>query len=153
NSLLAPASSCATVEQMVPWTIACKDSPWVGTVATGGQCFYSFECANSGSSYCAPNQTCTALPTDGMPCAQLQGCAEGFYCSGGTCRAQAGPGAPCTSVTQCMKDLFCDLSATMPTCQVLKGPGEACTGPQSCRAGQCLPGTCMGTGQQCYTGL
>src|SRR5215831_14605483 len=145
KALLAPEHTCATVEMTLPWTMACMTSAWVGTVPVGSQCFYTYECAGPGSAYCAPNQTCTALPTDGMPCSPQFGCAKGFYCSGGTCRTQLGAGSMCSSSVQCMMGLFCDLTMPMPTCQALKGPGEACTGPQSCQSGQCLPGTCMGT--------
>src|SRR5260221_10529860 len=38
-------------------------------VALGGMCAHTFECATSpDAAYCASNQMCTALPTEGMPC-------------------------------------------------------------------------------------
>jgi hypothetical protein len=154
KAIVAPDNECATVADKLPWTDACMMSAWVGNVAVGGACFYSFECAGDGAAYCAPNETCTALPSSGQPCAQ-QGCALGFYCdfTNDQCKTLQGQGGTCTSNTQCMKDLFCDLSGGTGTgsCQPLHQGGEACSGNQSCESNQCLPGQCMRNNFTCYT--
>ena len=151
KAILAPDNECATVADALPWTDACMMSAWVGNVAVGGQCFYTFECAGDGTAYCAPNETCTALPTQGQPCAQ-QGCATGFYCdfSNDQCKALQGVGGTCTATAQCMKDLFCD-TANGATCQPLHGGGETCTSSASCESGVCNPGRCMRNNSTCYT--
>ena len=151
KAVLLPSNTCATVADMQPYVMACMDSPWVGQVAAGGMCFFTYECANPGTQFCAPNQTCTALPTDGQPCAPGNVCAAGSFCNGGTCRAQLGPGGQCQSNTQCMKNLFCDFSQPTPICAALKNGGDTCTSNAACVSGVCNPGTCAGTGNFCYT--
>jgi len=150
KALIAPADTCATIASVLPWADACMDSAWVGAVADGGTCDYPYECASL-DSYCAPNRTCTAKPTQGQPCISA-GCATGLYCSSmGTCQPQAGENQPCTTTGQCLKDLFCDFSATMPVCTALRDGGQPCTGNQTCKSSQCVPGTCAITGNSCYT--
>jgi hypothetical protein len=84
------------------------------------------------------------------PCAT--GCAPGFFCNSGTCAAQLGAGAGCTQNIECQKGLFCDTGSTTPACTVPKDPGQACDGPQSCKNGDCLAGTCNGVaGTSCFT--
>jgi peptidoglycan-associated lipoprotein len=149
KALIAPDNACASVDTMLPWAMACMNDAWTGQVADGSMCVYKFDCASM-DSYCATNQTCTALPTNNQPCGP-QGCASGFYCGTGTCHPLLGPGGMCTANVQCMKGLFCDFSATTPTCTMLHGPGERCTGNTSCKSNQCLPGTCAGTGTTCFS--
>ncbi len=155
KAILAPDNECATVVDKLPWTDACMMSAWVGTVPVGGQCFFAFDCAGDGTAYCAPNQTCTALPTAGQPCSFNQPCAMGDYCdfTNDQCKALQGQGGMCTSTAQCNKDLFCDLSGGTGTgsCQALHGGGEPCTSPQACESGQCNPGRCMRNNNSCYT--
>ena len=122
-------------------------SAWVGTVAVGGMCSYRFECAGS-DTYCAANQTCTALPTEGMTCSP-EGCATGFYCGNGTCHAQLPAGGMCNTSQQCTKGNFCT-NGQPRTCAPLQGPGQRCTGDQSCQSNQCLPGTCAGSNNTCF---
>jgi hypothetical protein len=150
KALLAPSDTCATVDTMLPWTEACMDTAWVGQVATGDQCFFTFECANPGTQFCGANQTCVALPGDGQPCSP-QGCAKGTACNGTTCRALQAAGGPCTSTQSCETDLFCDFSQPTPMCEPLQDGGQPCTGGQSCKSGVCNPGTCANTGQSCFT--
>src|SRR5579871_3329720 len=45
KALIAPDNTCSTVDMMLPWTMACMSSAWVGTVAVGGMCLQPFECA------------------------------------------------------------------------------------------------------------
>ena len=147
KALAAPDGQCATIGMAEPWVTACMTSAFVGTVADGSQCNFAFECA-SATSTCAPDQTCTPLPTQGQPCAT--GCAMGFYCNGGTCATQLPSGAACTGFGQCQKDLFCDLSQPTPTCTALRDSGQPCDGNQACKNNQCLPGTCQGLGFSCF---
>lgn len=147
SALTLPDNACSTVSSTLPWTAACMTTAWVGAVANGGMCSYRYECADA-NSYCAANQTCTALPTDGMACS-VAGCASGTFCTGGTCRALLGAGAQCNSTAQCMKGMYCNNAATR-VCATLQGPGQPCTGNQSCQSNQCLPGVCSGTTNTCF---
>jgi hypothetical protein len=149
DALLAPDSTCASIESALPWTDACVNSAWVGLVADAGACLSTLECASK-DSFCGSNQTCIALPGDGQPCSPF-GCASGAFCSAGTCRAQVAAGAACTSSLECLKGLFCDVSAAPAACAPLRDPGQACTGNASCASNKCNPGTCAGGTQTCFT--
>ena len=149
NSLVAPDKSCATPSaSTLPWTTGCSKPVIIGTVGDGSACFHNYECAVD--SYCPPNGTCTALPTDGMACAEGR-CASSATCSFGTCRALAGSGGACTSSQQCLPGLFCDTSSEVGQCAALHEAGDKCSGSQSCKAGSCVPGTCAGNnGITCF---
>lgn len=153
DALLAPDGSCAMYVDKYPWTDACKEQPWVGTVAVGGACFFNHDCAGAPkSAVCGPDQKCAALPVGGFPC--MNGaCAEDFFCgTGSICQAKLAEGTPCTSDFECQDELFCDPDATpAPACASRKAGGEACTGDQSCLSGDCVPGQCRMTGTSCYT--
>ena len=129
-------------------------TPWTGAVADGDACFYSYECAGTGSgtSYCAPDQTCKALPGNGMACSS-QGCALGTYCDETVdmCKTAQGVGGTCTEDLQCMTTLFCELSGSNGTCQMLLGGGSACTSSTQCESKECFPGTCTGSTDTCFT--
>lgn len=148
DALVAPEGICASVESALPWAEACMNAAWVGTVADGGECYYSYECAGA-DSYCNAGRTCASLPGDGQPCSP-QGCASGLFCNAGTCDALLTAGSPCTSNFQCDAGLFCDFDAVTPVCAALRAPGDACTSNSMCASFQCLPGTCSGTNQTCY---
>ncbi len=147
DALIAPDGLCADISDALPWTEACMNDAWVGQVADGGECFQPFECASS-DSFCAATQRCTALPKLGEPCTGQ--CANGLFCSG-VCEQQLGAGAMCTSSIQCQDELFCDTAATVPTCTALGEGGDSCKSNQACKSFQCIPGTCMGTNQNCFT--
>ncbi len=149
EALVAPDDACATVETTLPWAEECMNSAWVGLVADGGQCFGNFECG-SRDSFCAPNQTCTAKPTNGQACG-VAGCATGNFCQAGTCRPQSGAGQPCTSELQCQDPLFCDFTAVTPTCTEVREAGQPCASDAGCKSGDCIPGTCAGSTQSCFT--
>ncbi len=151
DALLAPSSTCATIESALPWTDACMNDAWVGLVDDGGDCLSKIECASK-DSFCSGSQKCTALPGDGQPCSPF-GCATGTSCSVGTCRAQLAAGGACTSSVQCLKGLFCDVSTAQPTCAALHAPGDACAGNgnDSCVSTKCNLGTCAGSSQMCST--
>jgi len=151
KALIAPDDSCSGVGTMLPWAAACMETAWVGTVAIGGSCSYRYECAGH-ESYCAANQTCTALPGNAAPCSPA-GCATGFYCGGNnTCRAQLAQGTQCAQSRECATGLYCgNNGGGNQTCSPLQGPGQPCTGNQSCQSNQCLPGTCAGTANSCFS--
>jgi hypothetical protein len=147
EALEAPEGSCATIAAMLPWAEPCLEDAWTGTVATGGQCDFAFECTQD--NVCNSSRICTALPGDGMACVN-QACATGLYCNIGTCRPQVAEGAICASTIQCQKGFFCDTTAETRTCTKLHALGEKCSGPGTCAAGgTCLPGTCAGSPFSC----
>lgn len=149
QALVAPDNTCSTVVSMLPWTEACMNSAWVGTVQTDGACFFAHDCAGAPDSFCAPNQKCQPRSTAGMPCGS--GCASAFFCQTGVCAPRVAAGGMCTSTTQCQKDLFCDLAATPTPVCTAKAPGGApCTSSAGCASNQCIPGTCMGTSSTCF---
>lgn len=153
EALVAPSDSCATVDTVIPWTDDCMESAWVGLVADGGQCFDSIECANK-NSICAANQTCTAQASEGQPCGQL-GCAPGLFCQTTTgiptCRALLAAGQPCSAANQCQDKLFCNFQSATPTCTERLEGGARCTSDQNCKSGECVPGTCAGSAQTCFS--
>lgn len=94
-----------------------------GTVADGGACELSEECA--GDAYCAiagacPG-TCQARVASGATCTSDAACTGGLDCVGGTCRAPAGAGAACEGTTGV-------------TCS---GVGLTCIGSEGTTAGVC----------------
>jgi hypothetical protein len=149
SAIVAPDGVCVDIVTVLPWTMACMDSAWVGTVGIDGQCLFAFDCAGAPDNFCAPNQKCAAKPTAGFPCGN--GCASDFYCMTGICQPRLAVGAPCTSTSQCQDELFCDTAAMpMPVCAARQEGGAACTSNLACESGNCVPGTCMGTSTQCY---
>jgi hypothetical protein len=156
EALVAPDGTCASIETMLPWQEACMESAWVGIVASGGDCRFTYECegGSAGSAYCAPNRACKARPTENQPCLN-EPCATGLYCAttgpSRTCKRLLGAGAMCNSTAECDKTLFCDTQGSR-TCQALRQGGETCTSNQLCASGQCIPGVCSITGQGCYRG-
>ncbi len=149
GAIVAPQDTCATVVSVLPWTAACMNFAWVGTVATGGSCFFAHDCADEPDSFCGPNQKCQQKPTAGFPCGT--GCASGFYCASGICQAKLAAGAPCSSTSQCGTDLFCDFEATpMPICTAEAAGGSTCRSNAGCVSGTCIPGQCMGTSSGCF---
>jgi hypothetical protein len=152
SALVAPDGVCVDVVAELPWAMACMDSAWVGTVQIDGTCIFAHDCAGAPDNFCAPNQKCAAKPTAGFPCGT--GCASDFYCMTGICQPRLAVGGPCTTTSQCQDDLFCDTTAMpMPLCTARQPGGEACTSNLACESGQCIPGTCMGTGTTCYTDM
>lgn len=149
NAIVAPDSTCASVVATLPWKEACMNSAFVGTVATGGSCFFNHDCAGAPDSFCGPDQKCKQKPTAGFPCGT--GCASQYYCVNGMCASKLAAGAPCQSTSQCAENLFCDLDATpMPVCAAKAGGGAACTSNLGCISGTCTPGQCKGTNSSCF---
>jgi hypothetical protein len=152
DTLVAPEGTCGAVVAELPWKTACMESAFAGTVATGGTCYFQHDCQGApANAYCAPNQKCTQKPTAGFPCSTATPCADAFYCLNGICQTKLAAGAPCTSTSQCQTDLFCDFDALpMPVCTAKAPGGSPCNSAQGCSSGTCIPGTCMGTSQNCY---
>ncbi|HZJ63751.1 MAG TPA: Dickkopf N-terminal cysteine-rich domain-containing protein [Kofleriaceae bacterium] len=147
KAIEAPADTCATIDSMAPWTAACMDGAFVGTVETGAQCDFAYECAKDNT--CNASRLCAALPGDGMACLG-QTCASGLFCNAGTCRPQIASGGTCASTAQCQKGLFCDTAGTR-TCTPLHAVGERCTGNATCVSNTCLPGMCADTQATCFS--
>lgn len=116
----------------------CADM-FVGTVATGGACTISLECANGGiceatdpncdsDVTCCPG-TCMAVPTVplGGNCSTAS-CETGYCLStNDTCTAPiATAGAPCTDFDACANPMYCDVFATSPTCVTPAARGATC---------------------------
>jgi hypothetical protein len=152
-----------------------------GTVAAGGPCFFSEECAAAGtcqktdtsctSDMCCAG-TCIAMPAPlpvGGDCSVAGAtCASGTVCvfdsstspPTETCQTPVGIGAPCVSVNSCTDPLYCDV--TSKTCQSPVATGEACN-PSNASLGcnnphdLCDPTTMictakLGLGSVCNTG-
>ena len=149
KAIEAPPDTCATIDSMAPWTAACMDTAFVGTVETGSQCDFGYECTKD--NLCNASRVCAALPGDGMPCL-AQTCASGLFCNTGTCRPLIASGGTCMSTAQCQKGLFCDTPAGMPrTCTPLHAVGEHCTGNPTCTTNTCLPGACADNQVTCFS--
>ncbi len=148
DALVAPEGSCGMIASELPWTEACEEFAWVGTVALSGSCSFAHDCAGAPDNFCAPNQKCTAKPTAGFPCGS--GCASAFTCVNGICQPKLAAGAPCLSTSQCQQDLFCDISAPAPVCTARAPGGSPCTSNAGCVSGSCVPGQCMGTSFGCF---
>ena len=56
EALVAPDDTCSTVVMRLPWTEACMNSAFVGTVMPDQACLFSHECAGGVDAFCAPNQ-------------------------------------------------------------------------------------------------
>ncbi|HUS29201.1 MAG TPA: hypothetical protein VMZ53_11840 [Kofleriaceae bacterium] len=172
EAILAPTDTCSAVaEATVPWKEACKDAPWVGTVAVGAACLFPFDCAGAPDAFCGPDLKCKMKPTAGFPCSTSNPCASAYYCqpTTSTCAPKVAAGAACTSSTQCGTDLFCDNKNTIDPADDVCAPkgagGAACHQAASsqftsqalanaaCISGTCNPGKCSGTSQNCYSDL
>jgi len=152
EAIVAPTDTCSAISSMEPWTEACLESAWSGTVEPGGACDFPNECTKD--NFCSAGRLCTALPAEGMACS-IQGCASGLYCDAtevpSVCHAQLAAGGPCSSVVQCQKGLYCDTASVTPVCTARHAIGEACTGNATCESATCLPGTCADSTSTCFT--
>jgi hypothetical protein len=84
-------------------------------IAVPDQCSAGFFC--SGATLMAAG-TCTALPTDGMPCGMSFGanvCAENHVCESGTCRPIRANGGACTTDNDCFGGHCTGSVCTAPT--------------------------------------
>jgi hypothetical protein len=116
-----------------------------GTVASGGACFFTQECADNGTcqatdSSCSIDQCCPGTcVARSAPVAVGGDCsAAGATCVSGsvcvfdsttttvteTCQIPSQAGGPCTSILSCVNPLFCD--AQTKTCQSPVAEGGAC---------------------------
>jgi hypothetical protein len=158
EAILAPEATCSEVVVDLPWKEQCsaKNAPWVGTVATDGQCFYTFDCAGAPDSFCGPDQKCHLKPTAGFPCGT--GCASAYYCgTNNICAPRLALGAPCTQFPtgQCGENLFCDNKGTFTVstddvCATKGVGGTICTAEDACVSGDCVQGKCQQTNLSCF---
>jgi hypothetical protein len=149
EALVPPEDTCATISSVVPWTEACMENAWVGTVADGGQCDFAIECGQD--SFCNTGRICTALPTADMPCSP-RGCASGLFCDfDDLCRTRITEGGACLASFECADGLFCDFATPSPACAPLRELGEQCTSSANCKSDTCLPGMCADTGTACFS--
>jgi hypothetical protein len=123
------------------------DGTFTGSVAMGGACFISAECAGGASceqtdqncdrdTTCCPG-TCGAPSVDvaaGAPCGDNDICPDNQYCKPpatgdvGTCTALLTmEGAPCDSFFACANPMICNGFADMPTCERPATTGSACS--------------------------
>jgi hypothetical protein len=126
------------------------DQVFTGTVALGGACMISEECAGTGA--CSPTDTscdpetaccpgtCVAgdggdlISQEGGPCNDdMHTCDSALYCSAassdvpGTCAQPiAGEGSACTDVDSCANPMYCDVFSDTPTCVRPPSTGETC---------------------------
>lgn len=150
---------------------------FTGTVAAGGDCFFSEECIGEGTcllaSSCSSGQCCVGtcqppkviVPMGGDCSTSGQSCATGTVCvsdamSGARiCQKPVAAGGTCTSSSVCAAGLYCNMSST---CQPLAATGGACdpamVGSMDCdnRADHCDSGTSLCTprlaiGSPCVT--
>lgn len=123
---------------------------FTGTVATGGACFQSNECANNGvcpptmsncsqSSACCAG-TCAAPPTRGQAgatCKRDGDCVDNLYCGArdmqgvGKCTAfVTTAGATCDEFTACANPMYCNINFAMTpptgTCKTPAAHGATC---------------------------
>lgn len=150
EALVAPDNTCASVVMSLPWTEACMNSAWVGTVSDGGACFFNHDCAGGVDAFCAPNQKCSVRPGLGQACTAAMPCGSNFFCQAGTCANKITAGGMCTSTTQCAKDLFCDTSVANPVCTARAPGGAACQSNAGCASNVCVPGACNVSGFSCF---
>lgn len=116
-----------------------------GTVAAGGPCFFSEECAAGETcqrtdSSCTSDQCCAGtcvamaapLPVGGDCSVVGATCVSGSVCvydsstspPTETCQTPGGVGASCASITACANPLYCDTQSK--TCKSPVGTGGAC---------------------------
>jgi hypothetical protein len=135
------AGGCDVLNGVSP--AACEDAI-EGTVASGGDCDATTECA--GSDFCAFESSscpgkCTALKSEGSPCDGEDNCQDGLTCQSGsmpdqrTCRKPAASGEACdgASAPDCEAGLACigAMGSTSGSCKSFdqiqtKGLGEVC---------------------------
>ncbi len=124
------------------------DDIFEGTVAVGGACFVSLECAGNGECdqndqtcdpdvACCPG-TCVAGPTEsaiGGPCDDdLHFCAFNSFCkttdtgAPGTCTALIpNEGAACTDIDACANPMYCNINFTTGSGTCKKAPSSGAT--------------------------
>jgi hypothetical protein len=112
--------TCRISEQAGPQPPSCANV-FLGTVAEGGACVSSNECAS---------QECDLTGCGGTAC-----CAGTCVTSGRSLAGTVAVGASCSSRSDCVAGAFCDVGGTMHLCTAQKGPGEACQLSEECLDG------------------
>jgi hypothetical protein len=160
RAILARCSYASTVKDEA--IEACK-GVFAGTVAPGGACQSSKDCAPSdmGPVECEVDRTAPPLPPmpicvvdppglAGEPCAgpgpndptvafPHLTCADGLYCDATNhCLARAAQGAACMRVDECGADLSCEGGV----CTALADLGASCIDDFQCRSRTCYQQAC-----------
>lgn len=151
DAMKKPEKACYAVADTAPWTDACKDPAFTGTVAADGECHWTFECQKGST---CDGGKCKAPPAENEKCSST--CAEGLYCKASKCVKLLASGAVCTSTYECEANLYCGLptaTATEKKCQALKAQGDACTADSECDSGDCGSGACSTDGSSCTSDL
>ncbi|MGZ3448254.1 MAG: hypothetical protein ACXVEF_01575 [Polyangiales bacterium] len=125
---------------------AACDGVYAGTVANGGACTTSTQCAhpaNAMVSCVAGKCLIQPRPKIGEDCGSTTAfvtCEDGAFCDGTTkkCVALPAAGSPCAAVSQCAVGTYCDAAKV---CQPKKPVGASCASSNEC-AGVCTAGTC-----------
>ena len=106
-----------------------------GTVALGGGCYDTSECASGWcdlSNNACPGK-CTAPKAAGASCGADSECQSGLKCPGTTCVAPGAKGAACDSSTPCADGLYCNDQSKCDDTKVAAGAG--CTDSLQCPEG------------------
>jgi len=120
------------------------DSYLVGTIATGGACFFAVECAGGAPcntppacdpfSMCCAGTCGTPAPTNvaaGGACTSSANCTADAYCktggaSTGTCVARVAVGGACGNVDACANPAICSAAGGSGTCYAPAPSGGTC---------------------------
>jgi hypothetical protein len=130
-----------------------------GTVARGGACTNSNQCADRGictKKDCQPGDACcqgTCAPRPkavGDACTGSSDCPADAYCAfgstlAGVCKPRAAVGQPCDGFSTCVVGAFC-ASAGDRRCVAYLKDGEACTASSECAS---TTSTCESTTKTC----
>jgi hypothetical protein len=145
SAIQAAGSNCPGYETAVD--TVCQ-SAVTGTVANGGACFSSADCA---AGTCDLGATCPgaclAFATQGQACDPVKAvCSPGLTCdtTTSTCKAISGVGGPCP----CLAGEYCDTGTTTCLAKVATGPcasGDECAFGSVCVQGQCARYVAVGT--------
>ncbi|MBN2498032.1 MAG: hypothetical protein JXR96_25800 [Deltaproteobacteria bacterium] len=146
DSLLAPEEQCFAFLAEAPWS-GCSASPFEGQVSSGGDCLYTFECANG---FCGPDRKCQALPQLGEEC-PTGVCASSLFCNPttGLCTPRKDRDDDCQYSSECEAGLFCNFTPDGATCEPLRNVGQECSSDAQCESGFCVPGLCD-DGSECF---
>ena len=126
---------------------------FTGTVAAGGPCDLTPECASGGTCQLSHDGmgnaicpgVCVARAAAGAPCTTASDCQSGLTCPGTVCADQpVAVGGTCASSGDCASSAYCSFAGgTGPgMCQPLIADGQPCLGNEKY---QCMPGSgCTG---------
>jgi hypothetical protein len=136
-----PADCTRSGALAAPFNTACAGI-FTGTVALGGTCFFSFECATGGvcsQDHCTQGQCCAGTCTSTAPtlgpgddctdvgsaaCPADEACTFDPALGRDACQPRGAVGAPCNQPNTCVIGLNCDSGSQ--TCKPLAATGQPC---------------------------